>query len=456
MSAAIDLERLRPSMEGVVAAVLATCDAEGQVNVSLISQVHYVGPGLIALSYQFFNKTRRNLLETRRAAVTVIDCATAERYRLSLDYLETDTEGPVFEAMRARLAGIASHTGMAGVFRLQGADLCRVSAMEQVPGPALPSPPAGPSRLAAARRVAERLRGAADPGALADAALAGIAEELGITHAIFLAADAGERRLFTLASLGHAETGIGSEIAYGEGLAGAAAQSFAPVRITMMTAEYRYGAAVAGTARSLGLDWDRARTIPFPGLAMPGSQMAVPLRFGDRLCGVLLVESPEILRFSHEDEDALALIGDQIGALMVALDADRAGEEPGEPAAKDGPACIAIRHFDRDDSVFIGHDYLIKGVAGAIFWRLLQEHAASGRTEFTTRELRLDPALRLPGNAENFDTRLILLMRRLEERAAPVRLLRAGRGRLRLALSAHPVLSEADAGSSARAVPDPA
>ncbi|WP_172332557.1 GAF domain-containing protein [Mangrovicoccus sp. HB161399] len=444
MTAEIDIERLRPAMEGVVAAVLATCDAEGQVNVSLISQVHYVGPGRIALSYQFFNKTRRNLMETRRASITVVDCETAERYRLSLDYLETHTEGPVFEAMRARLAGIASHTGMAGVFRLQGSDICRVTAMERVPCASLPRPEDSPNRLAAARRLAERLRGAGDLGALVDAAIEGLGAEFGITHAIFLAADAGEKRLFTLASLGYAEAGIGSEIAYGEGLAGAAAQSGTPVRITMMTAEYRYGEAVAGTARSLGLDWDRERTIPFPGLEMPGSQLAVPLRFGERLCGVLLVESPEILRFGHEDEDALALIGDQIGAMMAALDAERAEAEPAEPAGGDCAETVRVRHFARDDSLFLGHDYLIKGVAGAILWRVLQEHAASGRIEFTTRELRLDPSLRLPGNAENFDTRLILLRRRLDERDAPIRLSRSGRGRFRLVLAARPVLAEAD------------
>lgn len=98
-------------------------------------------------------------------------------------------------------------------------------------------------------------------------------------------------------------------------------------------------------------------------------------------------------------------------------------------AAGDG---VTVRHYARDDSVFIDHDYLIKGVAGAILWRLLREHAATGRTDFTTRELRLDRSLKLPDHAENIDARLVLLRRRLEERGACLRIEKTGRGLFRL------------------------
>ena len=88
---AIVLEAIRGCFEDYVPAILATCDTDGTPNVSLISQVHYVGPDRVALSYQFFNKTRRNLLATRKATISVIDPGTAADFRLELDYQETQT-----------------------------------------------------------------------------------------------------------------------------------------------------------------------------------------------------------------------------------------------------------------------------------------------------------------------------------------------------------------------------
>ncbi|RYF15870.1 MAG: GAF domain-containing protein, partial [Comamonadaceae bacterium] len=81
---------------------------------------------------------------------------------------------------------------------------------------------------------------------------------------------------------------------------------------------------------------------------------------------------------------------------------------------------------------FFGDAYVIKGVAGAILWKLLRDHAAQARTEFTNRELRLDPALRLPDVTDNLEARLLLLQRRLGEQGAGVRIEKTGRGRFRL------------------------
>ncbi len=211
-----------------------------------------------------------------------------------------------------------------------------------------------------------------------------------------------------------------------------------------MTSEYGYGTAVRDNARQFGVDEGHATEIPFPGLAAPSSQVAVPIMGGGRMLGVLFAESEQTMRFGYDDEDALALIAAHLGTLIMLLPPEDAVQQPEAPELNDASrhAAVTVRHYPCDDSVFLDHDYLIKGVAGAILWRLVREYATSGRTDFTTRELRLDRSLRLPEFAENLDARLVLLRKRLDERSACIRIEKCGRGRFRLLVGVRLVLEE--------------
>lgn len=426
------LESIRACLDGAIPAVVATAAADGTPNVAYASQVHYVDSEHVALSFQFFSKTRENVLAHPYAEVQVIEPVSFRHFRLRVQYLRTETEDPLFEYMRAQLAGIAARSGMDKVFALKGADVYRVHAIECVDAqaPAAPLPDALPKL----RRTLDHLGACDDLAQLADRALAALAHGFGIRHALFAMLDAAPGAsgvaLYTLASLGYPASGVGAEVAMGEGLIGVAARERIPVRINYHTGDYTYHAAlqVADPA---------SPRIPLPVLAHPNSQIAVPLAHGARLLGVLYAESEQNAFFSHADEDALVVYGCHLAALIVHLAALPEDAEPAlaAPAPKPSGAPLAVRYFAHDHSVFVDNDYLIRGVAGSILWTLLNEHAASGRRDFCNRELRRDPRLPLPDFADNLETRLILLARRLAERCPSIALEKTGRGRFRLVLT---------------------
>lgn len=437
------LGAIRNCLEGIVPSVLATADGDGTPNVSMISQVQYVDPEHVALSYQFFNKTRRNLLATKHASVAVVDPDTNAQYRLTIDYVETQTSGPLFETMRAKLAGIASHSGMQGVFRLLGSDVFRVREIESIPTATMPQP-VGLNLLAAARRTGEQIAASSELGELFDAALAGLQQHFGIEHAMAMMLDRTTDRLYTVASRGYPVSGIGSEVGLGDGVIGVAAAQGVPIRIGHMASEYSYGTAVRESARAAGLDWQQSTAIPYPGLKSPQSQIAMPILRDGGSIGVLFAESPEPNQFGYDEEDALSLVAGLLSAQIALLQQEETPEKamPPVPSATASRREIRIRHYRADNTVFVGHDYLIKGVAGAILWKIAGEHARDGRAEFTNRELRLDPALRLPEYAENLEARLVLLQRRLCERNAGIAIDKCGRGRFRLVVDGQLALEE--------------
>ena len=432
----LTLGALRLCFEGAVPSAIATCAPDGTPNVSKLSHVHYMDEEHVALSYQFFNKTRENVLANARATVEVIDPLSAAHYHLHLEYLRTETAGPLFENMKARLAAIASHSGMSKVFRLRGSDVYRVRSIDAVPG-GVPSDPSPRQKLLSGlRECLAGLAAAPDLARLLDSALEGLERHCDIRHAMMLLADASRDCLYTVASRGYPESGVGSEVRMGEGIIGVAARERTPIRIGYAVQEYRYSHATrrsfARSEAGLALETE----IPLPGLAEAGSQLAIPVALGRRLLGVLYVESPDEQRFTFEDEDALVVLAGQLALCMelLAQSADQPAESITASAtisAKQGVP-VSIRHFNADHSVFVDNEYLIKGVAGAIVWKLLRSHIEQGRAEFTNRELRLDPSLKLPDITDNLEARLILLQRRLVERCPFIAIEKSGRGRFRL------------------------
>jgi adenylate cyclase len=432
------LRELERCFMGAVPATIATCSPEGIPNITYLSIVHRVDDSRLALSFQFFNKTRENVLANSRAQILLPDPVKMEQYRIDVVYEATEYEGPIFERMRANLDAVASQMGMQGVFRLQGADVYRVLAIEKLAHDLeLQEAPAAPDFVAGLETLSGRLAECDDLETLLDKTLVGLAELFDYQHAMVLLADESGRRLYTVASHGFEPSGIGAEIAMGEGLLGAAAAERRPIRIGNLRVEQTLAQAVRSIVHERGEAIDVQREIPLPGLALARSQLAVPIPARDRCLGVLCVQSSEPGRLSQTDERILGTLARYLATSMQLLGHSSIGDAPASRAYGHGASTTEIatvRHHPSDDSIFIDDEYVIKGLPGRILVRLLRLVERDGRVDFTNRELRLDESLQLSAYRDNLEARLILLRRRLEERTEVMRLTKTGRGRFRLEL----------------------
>jgi adenylate cyclase len=441
------LRDLRVCFEGAIPAVVATATANGIPNVTFLSRVRMVDDERIALSNQFFSKTTRNLAENPKASVLLTDPVSYNQYRLALVYERTERRGRVFELLHDDVAAVAAMQGMQDVFRLRGADIYRVLRIEAVP--AGRSDQSEPARVAQSGtgvevgRLAElssRLSRCPDLDTLVTATVDGLAELFGYQHCLVLLLDEEATKLYTIASRGYETQGVGSEIPVGEGVIGMAAARCAPIRLGNVGQLSRYGQTVRRAYEDRG-DIAPGHQIPFPGLVGTQSRMAVPAMAHGELLGVLVVESTNELAYTSDDEALLTVVAILVGTAVESARLPDRGP-PGGPIRSGGPALAIgarstrVRYFAVDGSVFIEGDYLIKGVAGRLLWSLLQQYKDEGRVDFTNREVRLDPSLELPQFRDNFENRLVLLKRRLEERNAPIRINKTGRGRFRLAVDA--------------------
>lgn len=296
----------------------------------------------------------------------------------------------------------------------------------------------GADRLRLVADLSARVGRCDDLDHVITACLSGLDELFGFTHSMLLVLDETGDRLVTVASHGYEEAGIGSEagVGVGQGFLGLAAAQRRPVRVGALGRHVQYARAVQrGHAAQTGAV---VPEVALPGLPGVQSQIAAPVLRTGELVGVVAVESTRGAAFGPDDEAVLEVVAQ---LLAGAIEAERLGEDatddpPASPGPPDAPPATGppavVRFYPGDASTFLDGDYLVKGVPGRILWKLLHERRDEGRTEFTNREVRLDPALELPVLKDNFESRLILLKRRLEERGAPVRIETIGRGRFAL------------------------
>ena len=410
-----------------------------------LSIVHRIDSHHVGLSYQFFNKTRENMLRNPFAQVVVISASNLRQYRLDLRYERTETEGATFDRVNTRLDAVASQTGMSQVFHLQGVDIFKVLDCRPMNAETGGEGLLKTDYLPLIEEFTARLAACIDLESVINTSLDALSAQFGYDHSFLMVPDEEGKRLFTLGSHGFGDSGVGSEAWIGEGILGVAAERREVVRTTNFSRDVLYSNAVRSAVARRGEDSLPEREIALPGLPVVQSQLVVPLMTQDRLLGILCLQSATAGRFLSDDERVVRIAARQMAASIALLGrAAIAGphEVPRRTCQAEPMATSTVRHYNADDSIFIDDAYLIKGIAGRIFWKLLQSYTGSGRADFTNKEIRLDASLQLPDIKDNLEARLILLRRRLQEHCEFISLNPVGRGQLRLDVQRQLTLEE--------------
>ena len=446
----VGLEQLAPCFQGILPSMFFTCSKDGIPNAAFLSHVDYVDPTHVALSFQFFNKTRRNIAENPYALVRVIDPDTNQGWALRLRFERSETSGPIFDRMFLRIEAIASYVGLKGIFKLKAADVYFVESIEPVPEEAGRKERwAAPGRrqhdvvftMKALQELSARMTAASNLHHLLESILSGIKEFFGFSHSMILLAGVKPHTLVTIASRGYPQGGIGSEIQLGEGIIGVAAEAQQPIRISGLMRGMLYAAAARKRAEDKG--WRPQEAVKLPGLENPMSQLGVPLVVRGELVGVLCIESETPYRFHEEDKNTIALLGSSLAIAIQNMQLREAEGRAEEETPAPAPVPVAappaprgkkreIAYYPEQEVLMLDGEYLIRSLPARILWKLLQTHKSEGRAEFTNRELRLDKSLGLPDFKDNLETRLLLLRRRLDEKNGDIRLVPTGRGRFAL------------------------
>ncbi len=462
------LETLTPCFQGLLPATLFTCSADGVPNVAYLSHVDYVDASHVALSFQFFNKSRRNIAENPAATVILSDPDTGQGWTLRVRYVRSDTSGAIFDRMALRIEAIASYCGLKGIFRLLAADIYQVLGVEAAPSAGDRASADPLFTVKALQDVAARIHTAESLEHLLDSILEGVEDIFGFTHAMIALTTDEPHVLAMVASRGYPESGAGAEVRFGEGIIGMVAEAQKPIRISGLLRGMLYALAVQKRAQDTGVRAVDTR-IPLPGLTNPESQLGIPLLVRGELIGVMCIESEAPYRFHEDDKTSIELLGGYLAIAIqnmqfverndVARPAARAdaskpraalsampGAAPALPRAtlvmSATPAPRELTYYATDECVLVDGEYLIRSLPARILWKLLSARTREGRVEFTNRELRLDKSLNLPEWKDNLETRLLLLRRRLEQKCPDIRLVPRGRGRFAVEVTCPVTLTE--------------
>lgn len=152
--------------------------------------------------------------------------------------------------------------------------------------------------------------------------------------------------------------------------------------------------------------------------------------------GCLYGTSAYLMRVGYRQLDLRAfpnLLGSLIDeALSDGGVAWKRADELFDQLVEDFGSTLRFVYHRQDESITFNGNHLLRNTPAKILQKVLMAYAVTGREEFEHKEFRRDPDIGLDPNVPNLESRLRLLMERLDNRCPALRIEKAGRGRFRL------------------------
>jgi len=442
------LEDCKQYLQGVYPSTLYTCSTDGIPNVNYISHVHYVDSKHVAISGQFLNKTRKNILENPKVTAVVLHPLTVCHVELQMLWKESQTSGKTFELISERINAIDSQVGGEGKFKLKSVEIFEVLnvVVPEEFSHLLNQKTLNPFSLNNLQSAIKQIQEATSLENLYDLILESLENAFGFRHSILLLLDADTKKLVTLNSRGFNLSGVGAEVNIGEGIIGKVAHCLKPMAFMGLKREYIYAQTSLQNFSSDEKEKFFSGAIALPKLTDAASVIAVPLINRGKLIGVLEVQSHDSLEFKESDEDFMMTFGSYVAMaienLQIQLEQEISIVEPDKSLSSlaTNERKINVAYYPDDECIFLDGEYLIRNIPAKVLWKLLQLYSTEGKNEFSNRELRLDKTLQLPEFKDNLETRLILLRKRLEVKNQGIRIEPSGRGKFKLIVEGQLVL----------------
>lgn len=122
---------IQEALQGIFPSVITTASNDYVPNLSYISQAHYVDNRHLAVSWQFFNKTYKNIRQNGKFSVVVCSPTTFSMWKIDMLFKEVKSDGDLFEELATALEAIAVMQGATDIFKLKAIIIGEIVSIEQ-------------------------------------------------------------------------------------------------------------------------------------------------------------------------------------------------------------------------------------------------------------------------------------------------------------------------------------